>query len=128
MQGEAEALVFGQLLSLPLNELQSMRAVDCFFAFFVDANAKSARDAVVHVIGRDGVKPGHRLSLLSLVGRRVALRALDDKKMHLATVTKYERTQWVSRCALAATARRALLCGQTRAMSETRERKQWRWR
>lgn len=103
----AEAVVFQQLLQLPLHQLQSMRALDCFLAFFVDANASAAgRSATVHVIGRDGTKPGHRLSLLSLVGRRIALRALDDKKMHLATVTKYERTQWVSRYSRLACRRR----------------------
>ena len=82
--------VFG-LLSTRGSErgmLQTMHGLDCFCAFFTDANAANGR---LSAAGRRG---GGGLTGPALVGRRIAIRKLHgDKSMLLGTVEKHQKGQ-----------------------------------
>jgi hypothetical protein len=80
----------------------SLHVLDCFLSFFVDMSAEQGasadegwEEAVLYVSGRDGRRPGGKLSGQALVGRRIAVRSSDDKKMRPATVTGYDPRQWL---------------------------------
>jgi hypothetical protein len=102
LHSEASDAIFTALLQLQAHAYTSLHVLDSFLAYFADVNAEmsAARkdvrgSAVLRVLGRDGKRPGGRLTGHGLVGRRIAVRSSDDNKMHPATVTGYDTKQWL---------------------------------
>ena len=102
LHSDASDAIFASLLQLPPRAYTSLHVLDCFLAYFADINAETTAahkgvrgSAVLQVLGRDGKRPGGRLTGQGLVGRRIAVRSSDDNKMHPATVTGYDPKQWL---------------------------------
>ncbi len=84
----AEEQIFSLLLGAAKDLLNDTYGFDCFCSYFADVN--SAR-SLLECVGRDGASPGKRLCGYALVGRRVAIRRYDNKKMQSAMVTRFEK-------------------------------------
>lgn len=83
------AQVFSLLVASSESLLHDIHGFDCFCAYFADVNYARG---LLECSGRLGKRPGRRLSGHALVGRRVAIRRFENKKMHIGTVTKYEKS------------------------------------